>query len=120
MLATTATGRPRSLRWGRARPHYEETRGVLESVIRDAVTYTEHAKRKTVTAMDVVYDLKRQDTLYGFCGCLVRAKYIELSLCESLGNILFLPTTQFPYWAAEVCPAAWLGGGWLLGALDGT
>merc|ERR1712133_209419 len=34
---------------------YEETRGVLkvflENVIRDAVTYTEHAKRKTVTAM---------------------------------------------------------------------
>ncbi|KAJ5225673.1 hypothetical protein N7468_006898 [Penicillium chermesinum] len=33
---------------------YEETRGVLksflESVIRDAVTYTEHAKRKTVTS----------------------------------------------------------------------
>merc|ERR1712135_202533 len=39
----------------------------LESVIRDAVTYTEHAKRKTVTAMDVVYALKRQGrTLYGF------------------------------------------------------
>ncbi|RXG54228.1 Histone H4 [Armadillidium vulgare] len=38
---------------------YEETRGVLkvflENAIRDAVTYTEHAKRKTVTAMDVVY-----------------------------------------------------------------
>ncbi|XP_036738157.2 histone H4-like [Manis pentadactyla] len=34
---------------------YEETRGVLkENVIRDAVTYTEHAKRKTVTAVDVV------------------------------------------------------------------
>ena len=32
----------------------------LENVIRDAVTYTEHAKRKTVTAMDVVYALKRQ------------------------------------------------------------
>ncbi|KAG0413346.1 hypothetical protein HPB47_009534 [Ixodes persulcatus] len=30
------------------------------NVIRDAVTYTEHAKRKTVTAMDVVYALKRQ------------------------------------------------------------
>jgi histone H3/H4 len=34
---------------------YEETRGVLksflESVIRDAVTYTEHAKRKTVTSL---------------------------------------------------------------------
>ncbi|KAL5164495.1 Histone H4 [Glycine soja] len=49
---------------------YEETRGVLkiflENVIRDAVTYTEHARRKTVTAMDVVYALKRQGrTLYG-------------------------------------------------------
>ena len=52
---------------------YEETRGVLkvflENVIRDAVTYTEHVKRKTVTAMDVVYALKRQGrTLYGFGG----------------------------------------------------
>ena len=50
---------------------YEETRGVLkvflENVIRDAVTYTEHARRKTVTAMDVVYALKRQGrTIYGF------------------------------------------------------
>ena len=50
---------------------YEETRGVLkvflENVIRDSVTYTEHARRKTVTAMDVVYALKRQGkTLYGF------------------------------------------------------
>ena len=50
---------------------YEETRGVLkvflENVIKDCVTYTEHAKRKTVTAMDVVYALKRQGrTLYGF------------------------------------------------------
>merc|ERR1712205_291497 len=45
---------------------YEETRGVLkvflENVIRDSVTYTEHARRKTVTAMDVVYALKRQGT----------------------------------------------------------
>jgi histone H4 len=52
---------------------YEETRGVLkvflENCIRDAVTYTEHARRKTVTAMDVVYALKRQGkTLYGFGG----------------------------------------------------
>lgn len=50
---------------------YEETRGVLktfiESVMKDAVTYTEHAKRKTVTSMDIVYALKRQGrTLYGF------------------------------------------------------
>uniref|UniRef100_UPI00398F2D3E histone H4-like n=1 Tax=Pristiophorus japonicus TaxID=55135 RepID=UPI00398F2D3E len=52
---------------------YEETRGVLkvflENVIRDVVTYTEHTKRKTVTAMDVVYALKRQGrTLCGFGG----------------------------------------------------
>ena len=49
---------------------YEETRGVLkvflENVIRDAVTYTEHAKRKTVTAMDVVYALKRQEVYSKF------------------------------------------------------
>ncbi|MPD03537.1 Histone H4 [Portunus trituberculatus] len=52
---------------------YEETRGVLkvfiENVIKDAVTYTEHAKRKTVTTMDVVYILKGQGhALYGFGG----------------------------------------------------
>ena len=41
---------------------YEETRGVLkvflENVLRDAVTYTEHARRKTVSATDVVFALK--------------------------------------------------------------
>ena len=52
---------------------YEETRGVLkvflENVIRDAVTYTEHAMRKTTTAMVIVYALKHQGrTLYGFGG----------------------------------------------------
>ena len=52
---------------------YDETRGALRSfltgVIRDAVTYTEHARRKTVTAIDVVYALKRQGrALYGFGG----------------------------------------------------
>ena len=41
----------------------------LEHVIRDAVTYIEHAQRKTVTDVDVVYVLKRQGrTLYGFGG----------------------------------------------------
>lgn len=59
---------------------YEETRGVLkvflESVIRDAVTYTEHAHRRTVTAMDVVYALKRQGkTLYGFGSSTDRATW---------------------------------------------
>ncbi len=37
---------------------YEDTRGVirvwLENLIRDVVTYAEHARRPTVTAMDVV------------------------------------------------------------------
>ncbi|KAF2072527.1 hypothetical protein CYY_006170 [Polysphondylium violaceum] len=52
-------------------PIYEETRNVLRTflnnVIRDSVAYTEHANRRTVTAMDIVYALKRQGrTLYGF------------------------------------------------------
>ncbi len=50
---------------------YEATRDVLRdfltSVIRDAVVYTDHARRKTVTHMDIMYALKRQGrTLYGF------------------------------------------------------
>ncbi len=50
---------------------YEETRGVLkvflECVIRDAITYTEHAHRHTVMVKDIVYALKRQGrVLYGF------------------------------------------------------
>ena len=50
---------------------YEETRGVLktflENIIRDAITYTEHARRSTVTAMDIVYSLKKNGRiLYGF------------------------------------------------------
>ena len=50
---------------------YEETRGILKAflqkVVRDTVLYTEHCRRKTVTALDVVYALKRQGkTLYGF------------------------------------------------------
>jgi hypothetical protein len=49
----------------------------LENVIRDSVTYTEHAKRKTVTALDVVYALKRSGrTLYG-CTLVV----LTLSMC---------------------------------------
>ncbi|GMF30595.1 unnamed protein product [Phytophthora lilii] len=50
---------------------YHETRAVLRvyltNLIRDAVTYAEHANRKTVACMDVVYALKRQgQILYGF------------------------------------------------------
>jgi len=50
---------------------YDESRVVLksflENVIRDSVTYTEHSRRKTVTAQDVVLALRRSGrTLYGF------------------------------------------------------
>lgn len=49
---------------------YEKTRSVqeasLQNVISDAVKYTDHARRKTVTVEDVAYALKRQGhTLYG-------------------------------------------------------
>jgi histone H4 len=52
---------------------YEETVGVmkvfLENLLRDTITYTLHAKRKTVTALDVVYALKHQGrTMYGYGG----------------------------------------------------
>ncbi|XP_069054529.1 histone H4 type VIII-like [Lepisosteus oculatus] len=51
--------------------NYEETRGVLK-VFLENITCTghaKHAKRKTVMdAMDLVYALKRQRTLYGFGG----------------------------------------------------
>ena len=52
---------------------YDETwatlKSFLEKVISDTITYTEHGKRKIVTALDVVYALKRQGkTLYGFGG----------------------------------------------------
>jgi len=50
---------------------YAETRMVLKEfvtkVMKDAILYTESAKRKTVTAMDIVMALKRHgSTLYGF------------------------------------------------------
>jgi histone H4 len=52
---------------------YEEVRGSLKvhlsKIIDIATTYTEHARRKTVTAMDIVHALKHMDrTLYGFGG----------------------------------------------------
>ena len=52
---------------------YEETRGVLKiflkNLIHDTVMCTDCAKRRTVTAMDVVHALKRQGkTICGFGG----------------------------------------------------
>jgi histone H4 len=50
---------------------YKESRDVLrkflEHTLRASVTFTEHARRKTVTAKDVVHGLKSKGrTLYGF------------------------------------------------------
>jgi histone H4 len=52
---------------------YEESYTVLDSflekIVRDAITYTEHARRKTVTGLDIVYALKRNNhTLYSEIG----------------------------------------------------
>ena len=39
----------------------------LNLIIKDVGVYTEHAKRKTVTPMDVIYALKRQGrSIYGY------------------------------------------------------
>ena len=50
---------------------YDEVRGVVKSFVetttRDAISYTEHARRKTVSALDVVYALRRRGRLlYGY------------------------------------------------------
>eukprot|EP00644_Phytophthora_capsici_P000813 jgi/Phyca11/109117/e_gw1.16.80.1 len=39
----------------------------LKCLINDAIVYTQHANRKAIKTMDVVYVLKRQEQmLYGF------------------------------------------------------
>jgi histone H4 len=50
---------------------YDETRAVpkvfVQNLVRDAYTYTDHAHRKTITTMDVLFALQRQGcTHYGF------------------------------------------------------
>lgn len=39
----------------------------LERVVRDSLTYAEHGKRRTITALDVVYALKKNGrVIYGY------------------------------------------------------
>lgn len=46
-----------------------QLRTFLETIIRDAATYAEYSKRKTIMAADVIHALKRNGrTLYGFGG----------------------------------------------------
>jgi len=54
-----------------SKPIYDEIRQelriFLEGTLRDATTYCEHAKRKTVKPLDIVYALKRKGRdLYGY------------------------------------------------------
>lgn len=56
-----------------SQPMYHEARSLLdkflETVLRGSIIYTLNGKRTTISAMDVVYSLKRSGrTLYGF-GC---------------------------------------------------
>ncbi|OWZ17328.1 Histone H4 [Phytophthora megakarya] len=53
---------------------YGEIRVVVEvfvpNLVRDAIVYSEHANRKTITAMDVIFALKYQGrSFYGFERC---------------------------------------------------
>jgi len=81
---------------------YEETRGVLkvflENVIRDSVTYTEHARRKTVTAMDVVYALKRQVSLMPLFAMRKFAFWACISLRTSFPHL----AGQDPLWLRRI------------------
>lgn len=54
-----------------SRPIYDEVRQelqlFLQGTLRDATTYCEHAKRKTIKPVDIVYALKRKGRdLYGY------------------------------------------------------
>ena len=78
---------------------YDEVRGVLkvflENTIRDTVTYTEHARRKTVVAMDVMYALKRQGRpLYGFGW----AQQSAVSTARQRKSSARAPRSDLPTW----------------------
>lgn len=54
-----------------SRTCYPATRGILyhflDQILSDAICYTKHGRRKTVTTTDVVFALKRRGrTIYGF------------------------------------------------------
>ncbi|GAW00353.1 histone-fold-containing protein [Lentinula edodes] len=76
---------------------YEETRGVLkiflENVIRDSVTYTEHAKRKTVVRfMDSVLDRRTWFLWFGhhvYFIIISFVLYYYVELYESMHNYVY-------------------------------
>jgi histone H4 len=51
---------------------YDEARDVTKSfltmILKDAIAYTDHARRKTITAVDIKYSLDRNKITYYPCG----------------------------------------------------
>lgn len=69
---------------------------LLVKVTRDSIVYAETGKRKTVTAMDVVYALKRNGkTLYGYSTWLTKPKKIDLLLKFIFNQHIFLISNLF-------------------------
>ena len=73
---------------------YNEARWILRDflieTIRDSVTYMEHAKRKTLTALDVIYALKRKNRMiYGFEYGIYQGRFITNELLFKLTDIVF-------------------------------
>eukprot|EP00644_Phytophthora_capsici_P009379 jgi/Phyca11/106843/e_gw1.13.128.1 len=64
----------------------------LKYLINDAIVYTQHANRKTIKTMDVVYVLKRQgQMLYGFdSGSSKLTKKLEVKKYRSGENLIKL------------------------------
>ncbi|KAE8181238.1 hypothetical protein CF336_g8992 [Tilletia laevis] len=85
---------------------YDEARGALKvflrSAIRDSIAYADHARRKTVTSLDVIYALKRQgqttDTAFDlFTQALNRSgTKLELSLYWRSTPKLHTAPSSFP------------------------
>jgi len=88
---------------------YEEVRNFskvfMEDIIRDAVTFTEHARRKTVALKDVLESLKRNNyTMYGFDTTMVKRSvgWHEAKAPKPKAAAVTAPTTA----AAAVTAAA--------------
>ena len=46
----------------------EVTKSFLTMILKDAIAYTDHARRKTITAVDIKYSLDRNKITYYPCG----------------------------------------------------
>ena len=62
--------------------------GVIRDFLIGAVLYLEHKRRKTITAMEVVYALKRQGTVT-WCYKLHRSVAFAARVCNIYAEIAF-------------------------------